>query len=60
MLKIILGFYNLSLKALKDGVVFEKLAKLTIREKISRLKYIEEKNIQEFNAIEEELGKSYV
>jgi V/A-type H+-transporting ATPase subunit A len=59
MLKIILDFYNLSKSALSRGEDFEKIVKLTVRESISRMKYIEEANRQEFDKIEEELKQSY-
>jgi V/A-type H+-transporting ATPase subunit A len=59
MLKIILQFYSLSKEKLKEGMDFEQIIKLPIREKISRLKYIEEDKLQEFDKIENELRSSY-
>ncbi|MBM3251696.1 MAG: V-type ATP synthase subunit A [Candidatus Omnitrophica bacterium] len=66
MLKIILEFYNLSKEKLTQGppagdagVDFEKIVKLPIREKIGRLKYIEEDKLEEFSKVEEELKNSY-
>jgi V/A-type H+-transporting ATPase subunit A len=59
MLKIILDFYNLSKSALLRGEDFEKIVKLAVREGISRMKYIEEINMVEFDKIEEELKQSY-
>jgi len=59
MLKIILEFYVLSRKKIKEGLDFEKIVKLPVREKISRLKYIKEDDLQEFDKIEEELRGSY-
>jgi hypothetical protein len=38
---------------------FEKIVKLPVREKISRLKYVEEDRLQEFDKVEEELKNSY-
>jgi V/A-type H+-transporting ATPase subunit A len=59
ILKIILEFYVLGRKKIKEGQDFEKIAGLPVREKISRLKYIEEDNLQEFDKVEEELRDSY-
>ncbi len=58
-LKVILEFYRLSKEKLRDGMDFEKIAKLPIREKISRLKYIEENKLEEFDEVERELRSSY-
>ena len=55
----ILDFYNLSKSALLRGEDFEKIVKLAVREGISRMKYIEEINMVEFDKIEEELKQSY-
>jgi V/A-type H+-transporting ATPase subunit A len=59
MLKVILGFYRLSKEKLKEGMDFEKILKLPVRQKISRLRYIEEDKLHEFQKVEEELIKSY-
>ena len=59
MLKIILLFYTLSKEKLKEGMDFDKIVKLAIRDKISRLKYIEEDRLKEFEIIEKELRGSY-
>ncbi len=59
MLKIILEFYRLSKSKLTEGMDFEKIVKLTIREKISRMKHIPEDKLEEFDKIEEELKQSY-
>ncbi len=59
MLKIILEFYHLSKKALSQGMDLEKIVKLAVREKISRIKYIPEGKIAEFEQIEKELKESY-
>lgn len=66
MLKIIIEFYNLSKEKLKEGLPdgkagmdFEKIVKLPVREKISRLKYIHEDTFEEFDSIENELRRSY-
>jgi V/A-type H+-transporting ATPase subunit A len=60
MLKIILTFHSLAKAALKQGADFEKITQLAVREKISRLKYVSEDNLEEFNLIEKELKGSYV
>ncbi len=59
MLKLVMLYYSLSKEKLKEGVDFEKIAKLAVREKISRLKYIPEENLQEFKQVEKELRESY-
>ncbi|KPK38842.1 MAG: ATP synthase subunit A [Omnitrophica WOR_2 bacterium SM23_29] len=59
-LKVIMEFYYLGREKLKEGMDFEKIAKLPIREKISRLKYIEENRLEEFDRAERELRDSYV
>jgi len=59
MLKVILEFYTLSKEKLEEGMDFERIVRLPVREKISRLKYIEEEKLEEFDKVEEELRKSY-
>lgn len=59
MLKIIMEFYALSKEKLKEGMDFEKIVKLPIREIISRLKYIEEDKFEELDQVEKELRDSY-
>jgi V/A-type H+-transporting ATPase subunit A len=59
MLKVILEFYHLSKEKLKEGMDFEKVIKLPLREKISRLKYILEYRLKDFEQIKEELRRSY-
>jgi len=59
MLKIILDFYTLSSEKIKEGLDLEIVVKLPVREKISRLKYIEEDKLAEFDKVEEELKNSY-
>jgi V/A-type H+-transporting ATPase subunit A len=58
MLRLILEFYHLGKEKLKEGMDFEKIVKLAVRERISRLKYIEEDKIQEFDRVEEELNEA--
>ena len=59
MLKIIMEFYRLSQRKIKEGMEFDKIVKLAVRQSISRLKYIEEDKMQEFEKVEEELKASY-
>jgi len=59
MLRIILEFHRLAGEKLKEGMEFEKIVKLPVRQKISTLKYIEENKLEDFEEIEEELVKSY-
>ena len=59
MLKIIMAFYRLSQQKIKEGMEFDKIVKLPVRQSISRLKYIEEDKMQEFEKVEEELKTSY-
>ena len=46
MLKTILTFYDKSLAALQEDAPFSKLVKLPVREKIGRLKYVPEEEVQ--------------
>jgi len=55
MLKIILEFYSLSKEKLKSGFDFEQIVNLPVRERISRLKYIAEEKLDEFDRVQEEL-----
>ena len=59
MLKIILEFYHLAKDKIKAGMDFEQAMKLPIREKISRIKYIPEDKLKDFDQIEAELRSSY-
>jgi V/A-type H+-transporting ATPase subunit A len=59
MLRVILEFYRISKEKLKEGMDFEKIIKLPVREKISRLKYIGENKLEEFDKVQEELKNSY-
>jgi len=58
MLRIILKFYLLGKEKLREGMDLEKIITLPIREKISRLRYIEEDRLEEFDKVERELEKS--
>ena len=60
MLKIIIEFHRMCLREIDEGVDFAQLMKLSVREEIARAKYIPEKEINSFDAIEkrmkEEIG----
>ncbi len=56
LLKLIMGYFNKSMEAIKDGADFKALADLPIREKIGRFKYIEEEKIEEsYNNINKQM-----
>jgi len=59
MLKLIIGFYRLSREKLKEGMDFENILKAPVRERLSRMKYIEEDALEEFEKIEGELRSAY-
>lgn len=45
MLKLIIDFYHFGQKALENGVYFSKISAIPVRERISRAKYINEKEL---------------
>ena len=47
MLKMILGYYDMSMDAAAKGAPFGKLASLPVRESIGRFKYVEESDVDE-------------
>lgn len=55
MLRLILGFYNLGVKALDEGVYLSKIASMPIRESIARAKYVKENEISKIDDIYESL-----
>ena len=57
MLKIILELYDLFKKALENGVPFEKLSSLSIREEIARAKYHPEKEMEKIEGVRKEMVK---
>jgi len=59
MLKTVLLFDRLAREELKAGGQFEKIAALPVRDKISRVKYIPEDKLEEFQVLEKELRGSY-
>jgi len=57
MLKIILSFYHKSQEAIKKGVDIKSLFSISVREKISRMKYVPEDEVDtELTEIENELS----
>lgn len=47
LLKLIMGYFNKSIEAIKHGADFKALADIPIREKIGRFKYLEEDKVSE-------------
>ncbi len=58
MLNLILSFNKLGIAALNKNVDIEDILELTVREKIGRAKYIEEKALAKFDDIDKELRDS--
>ena len=57
MMELVLGFYNKSMEALKQGASVDKLIKMPVREAIGRFKYTHEDNIEsEFDRINNQLS----
>lgn len=59
MLKLILTADDLARDALDKNVDVEDILALDVKEKIGRSKYIEEKDLDEFDGIEQELRKEF-
>lgn len=57
LLKIIIFLHQQCLGTLDKGVRFQALAGLKVREKIARLKFTPEKELEKFNRVEEEIKK---
>jgi V/A-type H+-transporting ATPase subunit A len=58
LLKLIMGYFNKSMEAIKDGADFKALSDLPIREKIGRFKYLEEEQIEEaYNNINKQMDE---
>ncbi len=58
MLRVIMEFFRLSKQKIGEGADFDTIVSLPVRERISRLKYIEENSLAEFDLVEEELRKN--
>ena len=46
MMKLVLDYYDLNLKALERGASINKLVSLPVREQIGRIKYIKEDRVK--------------
>lgn len=58
MMRLILAYYDLSSAALERGADVEDIAKLAVREKIGRFKYVEEDDVEdEFASVTKDLEK---
>ena len=56
MMELVIGFYDYSLEALKEGASIQKLISMAVREKIGRFKYTLDENIDaEYDRISNEL-----
>ena len=56
MMELVIGFYDYSLEALKEGASIQKLISMAVREKIGRFKYTLDENIDaEYDKISKEL-----
>ena len=55
MMRLIIDFYSQGNGAIDEGVDIEDIIEIPVREKIGRAKYIEEKDIDKFDEIENEL-----
>jgi len=55
MLKLIILFYEEANKAVEQGALFSAIENLPVRERIARAKYIDEKDIDQFDDIEKQL-----
>lgn len=59
MLEIILDFYDRASEALNSGIYLREITKLPVREKISRMKYISEDEIERIDETHEELKECF-
>ena len=57
MLRLIREYHRLGAEALVAGAAYEKLVNLPVREKIGRVKYIEESDLAAFDGIMEQLKR---
>ena len=57
MLRLIREYHRLGAEALAAGAAYEKLVNLPVREKIGRVKYIEESDLAAFDGIMEQLKR---
>jgi V/A-type H+-transporting ATPase subunit A len=59
MLAVCMFNYNKSREALKRGVAFDDIVKMDVRDKIARMKYLEESGMDKIDAIKEELTAEF-
>ena len=59
MLSICMFYYHKSREALKRGVPFDDIVKMDIRDKIARMKYLEESNVGAIDTIKDELTAEF-
>jgi len=59
MLKLILLFYEEANKAIEQGALFSAIENLPVRERIARAKYIDEKDMDQFDQIEKQLKEEF-
>ncbi len=59
MLELCLFFYNQAQDALSKGVPFNDIVQMSVREKIARAKYMDEKNLNQIDKIKEEILKDF-
>lgn len=57
MLRNILTFHHLAMEALKRGAALKDVTEMEIREKVVRMRYVDEKELSTLDALEEEIKK---
>jgi len=57
MLRVIINLFHYSKELLEEGVEFSELLKLKVKERISRMKFIDEKEEEKFDLIDGEMRK---
>lgn len=55
MMKVILSFYDEGLRGLDSGIYLSEIEKMSVRERITRMKYVPEEEIDTLDAIIEEI-----
>lgn len=58
MLDTILYFYDKSLEALDKGVYFNEIEGLDVKERIARMKYVDNEKLEEIDKVKEEIDES--
>ena len=59
MLSVCMFHYNKAREALKRGVPFDDIVKMDIRDKIARMRYLEESKLEAIDAIKDELTADF-